>query len=112
MFSERLVMLPTFPNDYVDQIRQMIEIDGRLVSFVVATLSGCPVCSLDPISNTSTDSFCPTCSGQYWIPTYSGWDIKAHVTWGVLDDQSWATGGMIDNGACTVKFMWSGWMDD
>src|SRR5690242_6413493 len=106
------IMLAVFPSDTKNQIAQMIEQDGRMVSFyIVATVSGCPLCTLDPISDTSVDSFCPICSGMYWIPTYSGWDVKAHVTWGTLDSQSWQTGGIVDNGECTVKFMYSGWME-
>lgn len=104
--------LPLFPANTKDTIREMIDMIGRDVTFYTkASVSGCYACSLDPFTDTSTDSFCPVCSGQYWIPTYSGWDVKAHVTWGVLDNQQWQTGGMIDNGECTVKFIYSGWME-
>lgn len=99
-------MLPAFPSNTREQIEQMILMDGRTVTFyVIDTLSGCSLCSLDPITNTSTDSFCPTCSGDYWIPTYSGWDVTAHVTWGRSESRAWETGGMLDNGDCTVKYM-------
>lgn len=104
--------LPLFPSNTKDLIEQMILTDGRPVTFYTATYSGCPICSLDPISDTSVDSFCPVCSGAYWIPTYSGWDVVAHVTWGTLDNKGWETGGMIDNGECTVKFIYSGYMQD
>lgn len=84
----------------------MIQMDGRIVTFyVIDSLSGCPVCSLDPITNTSTDSFCTTCSGEYWIPVYSGWEVQAHVTEGRVDNKQWTTGGIIDNGEISVKFM-------
>lgn len=97
--------LPLFPSNTSDLIEQMINTDGRQIYFYTVTYSGCSICSLDPISDTSVDSTCPTCSGEYWIPTYSGWAVTAHVTWGVLDNKGWTTGGMIDNGDCTVKFM-------
>ena len=98
-----------FPNNTRQQIEEMIEQDGRPVTFyIVESTTECPMCSLDPISNTSTDSFCPTCSGEYWIPVYSGWTITAHVTWGKADNRAWETGGMLDNGDCSVKFMYSG----
>jgi hypothetical protein len=42
---------------------------------------------------------------MYWINTYSGWATTAHVTWGRSEDRDWQTGGMIDNGQCSVKFM-------
>ena len=101
-------MIPTFPSAAQTRaiITEIIQQDGRQVTFnVVASLSGCWNCTLDPISDTSTDSFCPICSGVHWIPTYSGWDTVAHVTWGKSEDKDWQTGGMIDNGDCTVKFM-------
>ena len=87
----------------------MINMDGRQVTFyVVESQSECPICNLDPITQTSTDSFCPVCSGEYWINHYSGWDVTAHVTWGTSENRDWRTGGMIDNGEVSVKFMYSG----
>jgi hypothetical protein len=101
--------LPPFPTTTRDQINEMIQMDGREVSFyVIDTISGCWLCSLDPITNTSTDSYCPVCSGEYWLETFSGWDVTAHVTWGKSESKSWETGGMLDNGDCTVKFIYSG----
>lgn len=98
-------MLPLFPSNTRDIIEQIIDMDGRQVTFQVFTYSGCQDCNLDPISGNSTDSYCPTCSGEYWIGTVSGWDVTAHVTWGKSEEKSWETGGMLDNGDCTVKFM-------
>lgn len=105
-------MLAPFPSNTEDAIAQMILMDGRPITFYLATYSGCYLCDLDPVTDTSTDSFCPVCSGVYWIPTYSGWETTAHVTWGRSEDRAWETGGMLDNGDCTVKFMYSGWMQD
>lgn len=96
-----------FPVDTAQQIEEIIDQIGREVDFYTATYSGCLACNLDPLSDTSTDSTCPVCSGLYWIPTYTASGIVSHVTWGNLDDKSWQTGGMIDNGECTVKFMHS-----
>jgi Zn finger protein HypA/HybF involved in hydrogenase expression len=84
----------------------MIGMDGRPVTFyVVDSVLACPDCNLDPITDTSTDSFCPTCSGEYWIPTYSGATMSGHVTWGKSESRAWETGGMLDNGDVTVKVM-------
>lgn len=95
-----------FPTNTRTQIEEMINQDGRNITFyVVEEYTECSVCNYDPITDTSTDSFCETCSGEYWIPTYSGWTVKAHVTWGKHDITDWETGGMIDNGECSVKFM-------
>jgi hypothetical protein len=99
-------MVIPFPTNTRTQIEAIINEDGRPVTFyVVESVEACDVCSLGPISETSTDSFCPSCSGEYWLPTYSGWAVTAHVTWGKHDEKAWETGGMIDNGECSVKFM-------
>jgi len=99
-------MIPAFPTNTRAIITEIINQDGRQVTFnVLATASGCYNCDLDPVSNTSIDSYCPVCSGQYWINTYSGWTTVAHVTWGRSEEKDWQTGGMIDNGECQVKFM-------
>lgn len=106
-------MIAPFPTNTREIIEDIINEDGRDVTFfVVDSLTPCPTCYLDPITNTATDSYCPTCSGEYWIPTYSGWTVTAHVTWGKSEDRDWQTGGMIDNGDCTVKFIHSGWYEE
>lgn len=95
-------MIITYPDTTatIDSIRDAV---GRDVDFYVATLSGCPDCSLNPVTNTSTDSFCLTCSGEYWIPTYEVETINAHVTWGDADQLAWVTGGQIREGDCRVQ---------
>jgi len=66
--------------EVIDAIRGAI---GRDVTFnIVASSTGCPDCSLDPVTNTSTDSFCQTCDGKYWIPVYSGVVVSGHITYG------------------------------
>ena len=78
-------MIAKFPEnakDIIDEIRKQI---GRVVTFVYAsgvypcTASGC---SLDPTTGLSTNSFCTTCSGKYWIPNILNSGILAHITWG------------------------------
>lgn len=88
----------------VDNIRGTI---GRAVTFYVPTYSGCSVCSLDPVTNTSTDSLCPTCSGLYWIPTYSGTTVSGHITWGNADLLDWRTGGQLFDGDCRVQIKYT-----
>jgi hypothetical protein len=102
-------MVARFPSNTKETITSIINQDGRVVSFfVIQDRVACPTCSLDPITDNSTDSFCPTCSGVYWLETYSGFDVVAHVTWGKSESKAWETGGMVDNGDCTVKFIYSG----
>ncbi len=95
------VSWPQDTKDVIDDIRGAI---GRDVEFfVVASNIACPVCSLDPITNHSTDSFCPTCSGIYWIPLYSGYTISGHITWGNADFQNWQPGGYQFDGDVRVQ---------
>jgi len=92
----------TFPDtrDTINSIRDAI---GRDVTFISSTVSGCSVCTLDPFTDTATDSFCPTCSGLYWIPTYSGTDILAHITWGSADINNWYTAGWQFDGDVRIQ---------
>jgi len=102
-------MLPLFPANERDFVQEMIDQIGRPVYFYeVISVSGCDLCSLDPIADTSTNSFCPQCSGVYWIYTLSGVELQAHITYGKVDNKSWQTGGIIDDGTVTVKVMYSG----
>ena len=98
-----------WPQHTEDIINDIINTIGRNVEFVQVTLSGCTFsgCFLDPITNTSTNSFCPVCSGQYWIPIYSGVTISAHVTWKPSDTMEWEFGGQIFTGDCLVKIIYS-----
>lgn len=106
-------MVISFPSNTRDIIEQIIDTDGRMVTFYnVISLSGCWLCNLDPVSNTSTDSYCTVCSGRYWVPTYSGTEVKAHITYGQVDDKSWTAGGLIDNGNIEVKFMHTQELED
>lgn len=77
---------------------------------MTVTLSACPYSgdSLDPVTQTSTNSFCPVCSGKYWIPVLSGANIKAHITWKYADLNTWQTGGYVFQGDGIIKVMYSG----
>ena len=77
---------------------------GRLVTVVVpAVTAACTVCSLDPVTGLSTDSFCPVCSGSYWITAYSNYTMSGHITWYPMDSLDWRTGGQIFNGDVRVQ---------
>jgi len=97
-----------WPSNTRDVINNIINEIGRDVTFYTSTLSGCYNCSLDPVTNTSINSFCPVCSGTYWIATLSGYDIKAHVTWKYADQDDWHTGGHVFLGDGIIKVMYSG----
>jgi hypothetical protein len=94
-----------FEKNVVDSIRDAI---GReIIWYIVASSTPCPDCSLDTVTNTSTDSFCPTCSGDYWINVYSGVPVSGHVTWGYSEQLGWVTGGQLDEGECRVQIAYN-----
>ncbi len=93
----------TWPNDTKDIIDDIRTAIGRIVTFYTQTVSGCSVCSLDPISNESTDSFCPSCSGIYWIPILTTSGILAHITWGSSEQLKWVSGGQLFDGDCRIQ---------
>ena len=92
-----------FPDDTEDKIDAIRNAIGRTVTFVTISLTACDVCELDPITNTSLDSFCIHCSGLYWVPVPSGYDVTAHITWGNADILNWATAGQMFDGDCRVQ---------
>lgn len=97
-------MAITFPSDTKDKIDDIRDAIGRTIIFnQLVTQSGCSVCSLDPVTNTSTDSFCPTCGGDYWIPVTTGASVTAHVRWNSLDDAIRFPGGDIFEGECKAQ---------
>jgi hypothetical protein len=100
----------TFPNntkEIIDKIRLAI---GRPIEFVT-TESGtpCPAsgCDLDPIANTSTNSFCLTCSGMYWIPEYGSYTISGHIAWGKDEILKWESGGQWFSGEAGAQIEYS-----
>lgn len=100
--------LAVYPPNTRDQIEEIIGMVGRDVTFYyVYSSQACPNPndSLDPTTNTSTNSFCPICSGTYWIDIYSGVTMSAHVTWKYDFENEFTTGGRIFNGDARVKVM-------
>ena len=97
----------TFPEDTESTIDSIRDAIGRPTEWHTVTLSGCSLCELDPITNTSIDSFCPVCSGVYWIPTYEVTVISGHVTWGYSEQLGWVTGGQLAEGECRVQIKYT-----
>jgi hypothetical protein len=94
------IPFPLNTRDTINEIRDMI---GREVTFVMTLESDCPTCELDPVSNTSVDSFCPTCSGIGYIYTLSGYTVMAHITWGQADINNWQSAGQLFDGDCRIQ---------
>lgn len=104
--------LPQFPKSLVaSQIEEIIGQIGRDVDiFYVYSTMACPNPddSLDPITNTSTNSFCQVCSGQYWIDVWSGVVWSGHISWKFDYRNEFETGGRVFLGDAQVKVMHSG----
>ena len=99
------ILWPDDTKEVIDAIRGTI---GRDVSFYyIASSIACEICSLDPVSNLSSDPFCIYCSGLYWIPIYSGYTISAHVTWSPSETLSWWTAGQQFDGDCRIQVEYS-----
>jgi len=99
--------LPVFPKETArSQIEEIIGLIGRDVDFFyVYSTYACPYCNLDPVTGTSTDSFCPSCSGEYWIDSYDKVSMSGHVTWKYDYHNEFETGGRIFIGDAQVKVM-------
>jgi len=97
-----------FPTNTRSQIEEIIGMIGRNVEFFyVYSSQACPAsnCDLDPVTNTSTNSLCPVCSGTYWIDIYSGVTMSAHITWKFDYQNEYETGGLVFIGDAKVKVM-------
>lgn len=64
--------------------------------------SNCPICSLDPVTNLSTDPFCPVCSGYYYIGTITSVTRYGHVRWISQDQPRFLSGGTLPEGDCYI----------
>lgn len=87
-----------------DDIRNAI---GVTATFVFGGVEeACPDCSvsgyLDLANQTSLNSFCPICSGAYYIVHEVASGIMAHVRWGYGDQSDHGIAGEILAGICTV----------
>ena len=96
---------PSNTTEIIDKIRDTI---GRNIT-ILTTVSGvpCPICSLNPVSNLSTNPFCPVCSGTYWLNTTSGYIVEAHVAIGEIDLPWRVAGGYIEKGDALVQIKYT-----
>lgn len=96
-------MFISFPGDTKNTIDEIRSVIGRPITFVTVSKVPCSACTLDPVTDTSTNSFCVVCSGEGY--TYSGADVvvTAHITHDPSNAQQWSSGGKIIEGDCTVQ---------
>lgn len=94
------ITFPTNTRDIINEIRDAI---GRDIICYTESKQLCPVCSIDPVTDASTDVYCSNCSGVGYLISYSGDVIKAHVTWAPSETLAWVTGGQYFDGDCRVQ---------
>ena len=102
------MMTILWPEDTVDVIDDIRVAIGRNIQ-IFYTVSGIPCsgCSLDPITNLSTDPFCGTCDGEYWLNSVSGYTVNAHVRVQGIDIPIWTTGGYVVEGDAEVQIKYT-----
>ena len=88
----------------IDAIRLAI---GRPVLFYTDTPTDCPICSIDPVTNTSTNPYCTTCSGEGWIHHYNSVPIIGHITWAPSETLGWQSAGQYLTGDVRVQIEYS-----
>lgn len=98
-------MTITFPSNCREIINEIRGVIGRDVIFNTIVLSECTAsgCSLNPITQTSTNPFCPNCSGSYFLETYSGVSISGHCSWKPAEKLSWLPGGQQFDGDVRIQ---------
>lgn len=90
--------------EIIDAIRSGI---GRDAIFYTPNTVDCPTCEINPITNLSLDSFCPTCSGLGYIYTYSGYSILAHITHNPAEIQQYTSGGVTIEGDLRLQIKYT-----
>ncbi len=84
-------------------INEMRAVIGREIElYFTVPGADCPACTLDPLTGTSSDPFCTTCSGAGYLTTVSAATLQAHINWANVDKPAHYPGGKIWEGDCKV----------
>jgi len=96
-----MIRYPTNTRESTNEMRAAI---GRLVTFNTKIITECVYsgCSLNPVTETSTNPFCISCSGEYYIKTFSGVNVLAHISW-YPEQMQWHPGGQHFDGDVRVQ---------
>lgn len=98
------ITFPSNTTEIIDSIRGAI---GRDVYFYTESKIPCSACDLDPVTDTSLDSFCPVCSGLGYQYTYEESTISGHVIHNPQDMMKWTSGGQLYEGDCRVQIKYT-----
>ncbi len=101
----------TFPSNEVtetiDAIRAAIGKDITIFITVSGIACSEPGCDLDPVTQLSTDQFCLTCNGDYWINTISGYPVLARVLYQGVGTPAWNPHGMLFHGDLQIRLKYT-----
>lgn len=98
----------TWPDNTKEVINSIREATGRpVIVTLIDSVSGCHLCSLDPINNASTNALCSGCDGNYWIPTIADYQVHGHIRWWPFDEPHPMTGGVVYEGDCTATIRYT-----
>jgi len=98
------ITFPSNTTEIIDAIRSGI---GREVVFYTEYKTVCSACGINPITDTSTNPFCLSCSGEGYITTLSGTNVLAHITHYPMDNLIWVTGGQIEDGDVRLQIKYT-----
>ena len=77
----------------IDEVREEI---GRTIVFHKPIITPCPLCTAsgyyDALNDTTLYFTCPTCDGQFYMPTTEDIEVLARIHW-TVDEQITATPG-------------------
>jgi len=96
----------------ITTVNEILSAIGREFTLYVKT-SGtpCPQCLssgwYDPVTNSSTNSFCTICQGVYWLNIPSGIILTGHVKWNIGEIPYWNPGGIVPGGDCIITIPYS-----
>ena len=97
----------TFPSDTTDTIDAIRGAIGRGIYFYREYQVPCSACVIDPVTNTSTNSFCISCSGIGYIVTASSVVITGHITHAPSETMNWTAAGKYYEGDCRVQIKYT-----
>jgi len=99
-------------NEVRSTVSGIITTIGRPFTVFIKTAgTPCPNClgsgSYDPVTNSSVNSFCGLCEGEYWLNIPSGIVLTGHVKWNVEEIPRWTQGGISPDGNCVITILYN-----
>ena len=99
-----VISFPSNTKEIIDDIRNTI---GRNISFQTEIKTLCSGCFLDPVTDESSNPFCPVCNGLGYLITPSGTTVLSLVSWGPFTNLNMVPGGQFYTGICGCQIEYS-----